>query len=430
MTKLKDKDLLRTAVSRRWLILLAGFMTCLCESIMYATGVFMAPIMQTYDISPDNTAPAALAFSLLVVFIAVGTVAGGVVNEKKGTRPPIVAGSILFAAGLFTAALSARIGQLYLLYAGFGMITGTGVGMIYGSVLGVIAKWFPDRKGFATGVVVCAVGGGPVLLAPFAKWLLNGLQLSGTYFVFGILVSLIMFGAALVLNEPPEGYAPPGSGPAEGLPGSRGRDYTAPEMLRTALFWLVAFLYMAGSFSGLMVISDAETITRNAIRQSGFQGGSGYAVAGIMLLAAANAFGRLFWSTLSDRIGRITSLIIMFAITGCVMLSLNSLGGSFGGFMLALAVIGCCFGGYLGMFLPICSDFFGNRNITLNYGILYSAFALAGILGPMTESWMTDAAANQCAAYISFAGLAVAVAVQIVYINKKALPPDSARQSL
>ncbi|MBO4548658.1 MAG: MFS transporter, partial [Abditibacteriota bacterium] len=285
MTMLKEKDVLRIPAARRWLILFAGFMTCLCESIMYATGVFMAPIMQTYDISPDNTAPAALAFSLLVVFIAVGTVAGGVINERKGTRPPIVAGSVLFAAGLFVSALSARIGQLYLLYAGFGMITGTGVGMIYGSVLGVIAKWFPDRKGFATGVVVCAVGGGPVLLAPFAKWLLGCLQLSGTYFVFGILVSLVMFGAALILNEPPEGYAPPGSGPAEGQTGSRGRDYTAPEKLRTALFWLVAFMYMAGSFSGLMVISDAETITRDALIRSGFHGGSGYAVAGIMLLA-------------------------------------------------------------------------------------------------------------------------------------------------
>ncbi|MBQ9358675.1 MAG: MFS transporter [Abditibacteriota bacterium] len=402
--------------TKRWLILFAGFMTCLCESIMYATGVFMAPIMETYHIS-GNTAPAALVFSLLVVFIAVGTVLGGLINEKKGTKPPIVTGSVLFAAGLFLSALSAGTGSLWLLYASFGMITGTGVGMIYGSVLGVIAKWFPDRKGFATGVVVCAVGGGPVLLAPFAKWLLASFRLSGTYLAFGILTALIMAAASAVLNEPPADFLPAGAGAgAEDKP--RQREYDFREMLGTLLFWLVAFMYMAGSFSGLMVISDAETVTRRVLERTALEGSAGaYAVAGIMVLAAANAFGRLFWSTLSDRIGRIVTLIIMFAITGCVMLLLTADVG-FWPFMACMAVTGCCFGGYLGMFLPICSDFFGNRNITLNYGILYSAFALAGILGPLTESFLSFSAAALCAAWISFSGLAVAVLVQLRYAGK------------
>ena len=404
--------------TKRWLVLLAGFMTCLCESIMYATGVFMSPIMETYHIR-GNTAPAALVFSLLVVFIAVGTVLGGLINEKRGTKPPIAAGSVLFASGLFLAALSAGIGSLWLLYVSFGMITGTGVGMIYGSVLGVVAKWFPDRKGFATGVVVCAVGGGPVALAPFAKWLLASFMLSGTYLVFGILTALIMAAALAVLNDPPADFMPAGAGDgAENTP--RGRDYTSGEMLRTPLFWLVAFLYMAGTFSGHMVISDAETITREALARSEFAAGAeAYAVAGIMVLAAANAFGRLFWSTLSDRIGRIVTLMIMFAITGCVMLLFNC--GGFWRFMAALAVTGCCFGGYLGMFLPICSDFFGNRNITLNYGILYSAFALAGILGPLAGSLMRFSSAVLCAACISFSGLAAAVLVQAIYAGKAAV---------
>ncbi len=387
----------------RWLILTAGFLSNMCQGLAYASSVFMAPIIASFGI---EKAQASLAFSLVVGCLPIGTIAGGIISGKKGPRLPIVLGSVIFALGLIIASFAVRAGSLALLYTGFGVMLGVGSGMAYGSIVGVVAQWFPDMRGFATGLVVAALGGGPLILAPFGQWLLNRYELQGTYMVLGVLFAIIMICAALVVRQPEETA---GGKAAQGA----GKDFTAGEMLKTASFWMIAFMYAAGAFAGLMIVSQAKGITLDVINSVNVSASDPemLAVMGVMILAVANALGRLVWGAVSDKLGRMPALIIMFALNCLVMAFMTLISQSFAGFMAALVLVGLLFGGYLGLFPSVCADFFGSKNITLNYGILFVAFAVAGVAGPMTGACLEPASAYYTAAALSLLGLVVTIIV-------------------
>ncbi|MBR4749945.1 MAG: OFA family MFS transporter [Abditibacteriota bacterium] len=389
--------------SIRWIILFAGFLANMCQGLAYASSVFMAPIVATFGV---EKAQASLAFSLIVGCLPIGSIAGGFITGKKGPRLPIVLGSVIFCLGLIVASFAVKADNMALLYAGFGVMMGIGSGMAYGTIVGVVAQWFPDMRGFATGLVVAALGGGPLILAPFAQWLLNTYELQGTYMILGILFMVIMVCAALVVKQP---EAVAGSKAA----GGTGRDYTAGEMLKTSTFWLIAFMYAAGAFAGLMIVSQAKGITLDVIEDTGFvtQNPEMLAVTGVMVLAVANAFGRLVWGAVSDRLGRMPALIIMFALNCLIMAFMTIISQSFPGFMGALVLVGLLFGGYLGLFPSVCADYFGSRNVSLNYGILFAAFAVAGVAGPMVGALLEPVAAYCTAAILSLLGLGATIIV-------------------
>ncbi|MBQ9358676.1 MAG: OFA family MFS transporter [Abditibacteriota bacterium] len=389
--------------SVRWLILFAGFLANMCQGLAYASSVFMAPIVATFGV---EKAQASLAFSLIVGCLPIGSIAGGFITGKKGPRLPIVLGSVIFCLGLIIASFAVKADSMALLYAGFGVMMGIGSGMAYGTIVGVVAQWFPDMRGLATGLVVAALGGGPLILAPFAQWLLNTYELQGTYMILGILFMVIMVCAALVVRQPD---AVAGGKAAAGT----GKDYTAGEMLRTSTFWLIAFMYAAGAFAGLMIVSQAKGITLDVIKETGFATADPemLAVTGVMVLAVANAFGRLVWGAVSDKLGRMPALIIMFALNCLIMAFMTLISQSFPGFMGALVLVGLLFGGYLGLFPSVCADYFGSRNVSLNYGILFAAFAVAGVAGPMVGALLNSVAAYCTAAVLSLLGLGATIIV-------------------
>lgn len=402
---------------RRWVILIAGFIANMCQGLAYATSIFMVPIMENFKIDPSHKGSASVVFSLIVGCLPIGAIIGGFISAKKGPRLSITIGSIIFAFGLILASFAVKAGNLMMLYGTFGVMLGIGSGMAYGSIVGVVAQWFPDRRGFATGLVVAALGGGPLVMAPFAEWLLKNYMLSGTYLILGIAFTIVMLIAAAVVSVPPAGFVPEGYNPPEkAAAGNKtGKDYSLTEMLKTGSFWLLFFLYSAGAFSGLMVISQAKGLSLDVITKTGFATAdpAQLAVTGVMVLAIANAFGRLFWGGISDKIGRMPALMVMFAVTCVIMGFLNMISLNFIAFMIALLIIGLCFGGYLGLFPSICADFFGAKNITLNYGVLFAAFAVAGVAGPMIGAYLAPVTAYYTAAGLSLGGLLLAVVMSI-----------------
>lgn len=388
--------------TKRWIILLAGFLSNLCQGIAYASSIFIAPIIGAFDIDKPQ---AALAFSLIIGCLPIGTIVGGIVNNKKGARVPIVIGSIIFALGLLLASFTVASKNLFALYITYGVMLGIGSGMAYGSIVGTVTQWFPDKKGLAGGLVVAALGGGPVVLAPIMTSLLKSAGLQMSFLILGIVFAIIMVGAALIVVNPPKDFVPEGMKKVEKSTAkvSGKKDYAWNEMLMTGDFWIMVILFFAGTFAGLMIISKAMGLCTDVLTNLGM--GTGMAILGVQIIAACNALGRLFWGAISDKCGRMGTLTIMFALQAILMAIINMLGINFILFLIGLAITGLCFGGYLGLFPSICADRFGVKNVTLNFGILFTAFAISGVFAPIIGAKFEANTGFFVASAISIVGL-------------------------
>ena len=386
---------------KRWLILLAGFLSNLCQGIAYASSIFIAPIIKEFSI---DKAQAAIAFSLIIACLPIGTICGGIMNNKKGARLPIVIGSIIFALGLILASFTVDSKNIMALYITYGAMLGIGSGMAYGSIVGTVTQWFPDKKGLAGGLVVAALGGGPVILAPIMSSMTAALPLKSVFLILGIVFAIVMIGAALAVVNPPKDFVPEGfkaKQPAKGAAPVK-KDFAWNEMLKSGNFWMMVVMFFAGTFAGLMIISKAKGLCEDVL---GVGGSVALAVLGVQIIAACNALGRLFWGAVSDKCGRMNTLIIMFALSAILMLVLNLMAVNFVLFLIGLAICGLCFGGYLGMFPALCADFFGVKNITLNFGILFTAFAISGVFAPVVGAKFDTVTGYIVSAIIAVVGL-------------------------
>jgi OFA family oxalate/formate antiporter-like MFS transporter len=389
--------------ARRWFILFWGVLANLCQGAAYASSVFAVPVLMHFHrfvLGPDghaiigpNHLPVldmpkwALAFSLELAMLPVGMLLSGKIADQKSPRLIVFIGSILFGGGILLAGFAQHLRYFYL---GFGILAGLGSGCAYGTIVATSQRWFPDRRGLASGLAVGALGFGPVVIVPVANMLMAGGKPENTAMfalkVLGAAFFVIMAVASVFTVNPPKGYAPKGFVPRIPTQASTGtNDLNWAQMLSKGRFWLLYLLYVCGAFSGLMMISMAKPFAGEAMKGVILDPKALGAFAGyvVMTIALANAFGRLAWGAISDWTGRQWALVLMFLITAVTMFLIPSLSGVKSSLVLGAVLIGACFGGYLGIFPPICADSFGAKNMMVNYALLFSGFAVAAILGPM-----------------------------------------------
>ncbi len=376
------------------LVLAAGVAANLFQGAAYSFSVFKGPLKERLGCSEPEIA---LAFSLALAFLPVGMLAAGKFSDRGSPRAVIAIGGLMFGCGAFLAGFSSSVGWLY---ATFGMMMSLGNGAVYGAVVATAVKWYPQRRGMAGGLVVSALGIGTVILAPLAQALIDipSLGVMGTFKVLGGLFFAITVGASLFVASPPEGWGEAADCAQEPC-ADRQVDWRG--MLKQARFWLLYLIYVAGAFSGLMVISQASSIAQEL---TGLTAAAASLVVGT--LGLANAAGRLCWGSVSDRIGRIAALVLMFGVTAAVMMAFPALASSTPGLIVAVLVVGLCYGGYLGTFPSICADAFGSRHLTVNYAILFSAFSLSGILGPRVGAVLKESTGGYTASFAAGASVA------------------------
>jgi OFA family oxalate/formate antiporter-like MFS transporter len=322
----------------------------------------------------------------------------------------VLVGGILFGLGVFLAGYSSSIAWFCVT---FGILPGLGSGCAYGAIVATAVRWFPDRRGLASGLAVGALGFGPVVIVPVAQQLMKTTpdpadSVLFTLKVLGIAFFVIICAASIVTVSPPKGYMPAGYVPSPAAKAASGNDYSWFQMISTGRFWLLLTLYVCGAFSGLMIISQAKPIAME-IKNSGLGPDQLKAFAGsvVLILAIANAFGRMLWGAVSDRIGRMPALTVMFLVTAIMMFLLPSLASSTGTIVPAAVLIGVCFGGYLGTFPPICADAFGGRNMTVNYSLLFMGFAVAAIAGPQVAAHIKVGTGSYSSAFIVAGAVAI-----------------------
>jgi OFA family oxalate/formate antiporter-like MFS transporter len=278
-----------------------------------------------------------------------------------------------------------------------------GNGFGYATPIPVMAKWFPDKRGLAIGLAVGGYGAGSALFGPLAQLkLIPAYGLPSTFRILGVIFFVMTTIGTFLLKNPPPGYRPSGWTPASGSKStSTSLEFTPAEMLRTRTFYLMWVGYALGCSAGLMVISQLVPFARSA-------GVAAAALSTMTLVvgAAGNASGRILSGWMSDRLGRINVLRTMIAISAIAMPFLYAAGSSVALLYIAVFVVYWCYGTQLSVNGSAASDFWGTKNAGINYGLLFTAWGVAGIIGPAIGGGLYDRYHNYQAAFYAAAGLA------------------------
>lgn len=406
----------------RWLVVGAGTMINLALGALYAWSMFKEPLTKApFRLTNTQTAlpysTACLVFALVMVF-------AGRLQDRAGPRVVAMLGGVLVGAGFFVASLVGAMPEraLPLLVAGFGVLAGAGFGLGYASASPPAIKWFPpQRKGLIVGIVVGGFGLASVYVAPLTDWLIRSHDVAYAFRVLAgvFFAAIVLF--SLALRNPPPGYVaaltPRAPGAKAAPPPPLDADWT--RMVRSPSFYLVWLLFFAGSGAGLMVISFIKPYSKEipSIHLAGF--------VFVALLAVGNASGRIVAGAVSDRLGRTRTMLVVFLVQAGTMLAFSSVTTT-ALFALGSMTIGFCYGACLSLFPSITADYWGLRNLGLNYGIVFSAWGVSALVMAPLAGLIKDATKAYTSAFQLAAGLLVAAALLTFFVRPPAAEPADA----
>ena len=364
----------------RWVPVMASIAIQICLGTAYIWSVF-----QSYLIITPSTPNAlfkwpatygTLAYALLLGVLTVGSTIGGRIQDRmKNPRPVIITGGIILGIGFFLAQFTTQTTP-WLLWITYGILGGFGMGMVYTTTIAICQKWFPDKRGLVTGVIVSALGFGGLVFTPVAEALIkrNGSNdVLSTFGILGIIFIIISVVGSFFINNPPEGYKPEGWTPPKPKDGIILQNFEPMEVLKTPQFYMVTLALMCATAAGSMMIPMAKIL--------GLQPDSGLtkeaAVAGVMIIAGCNSFGRLFWGWVSDKLGRRNTLLLLLIITAVSIILMTFVKAYL--MLFIIAVIGFSYGGYLGVFPALSADFWGTKNAAQNYGMVLLGFGAGAV---------------------------------------------------
>ncbi|MDR1838998.1 MAG: MFS transporter [Treponema sp.] len=377
-------------------VLVMGSILQLFLGIIYVWSVFKNPVGAYYGWEPVDVG---LTASFMLCFFVIGILAGGKAQVKIGVKFTVLIGGLMVAFGMLTTALIPTGGSapVFLIYLFYGIIGGFGVGAGYNAIISTAQKWFPQNRGFATGVSVCAFGLSTVIFAPLVTALIANLGVNYTF-----LILAAAFAAAVLLLfsfiKTPEQVA------NAAAPVLKGKQYTTLEMIKTPRFYLIALSLMFGTSVFFIINPDIKDLAVN-------RGLASFATYLVMFVGIANALGRLGAPLMSDKIGRELADVIILAVT-----ALGAFGLCFAEGILLIVIIAAvafCYGGYSGLYPVLTSENFGIKNIGSNYGAVMVGFMLSALLFPIVINKVD----NQQLKFIILGVIAAAGAVLVVILR-------------
>lgn len=364
---------------KRWLILLASCFINLCIGSMYAWSVFSTPMAEYLSqLNGIKLTPANLAI-VFVICNSVGPItmiSGGKINDTFGPKLVIFFGGLMFGGGMILCGFAKSITQLILFY---GIVTGLGLGMVYGATISTSVKFFPDKRGFVGGITTALFGISSVIIPPIAATITAKTGVLSAFKIIGLAFTIVVCISAFFIEKCPEGFKPNGwEPPIQNNNSNKSNNKNWKEMLQTPTFYTMICLLMCGAVAGLMCISLASPLAKKMIGMS-----VASATAAVSTLALFNVLGRISAGLISDKIGRINTLALacLLSIVGLYFMYISGQ-GDVKTFYIGISVIGVCFGSFMGVFPGFTADQFGIKNNSVNFGIMFSGFAIAGYVGP------------------------------------------------
>jgi OFA family oxalate/formate antiporter-like MFS transporter len=429
----------------RWLVAIMGTLLQACLGTVYAWSYFQKPLMTAFGWTNSQTA---WTFSIAICALGIAAAWGGMRLGRIGPRPLALTGGLLFGVGYLIAALALSLRSLPLLYIGYGLLGGIGLGLGYVTPVATAAKWFPDKKGLVTGMVVMGFGFGALLMskviAPFFMSI-SADNLVRVFIYTGVLMLFLTLPAASFIRNPPDGYqvplpvkktaaaaAPPvspGAAPAAGKPAAASGPAAEPaagKLLRSRAFIFMWILFFMNITAGIMFIGFQSPMLQDLLlKRNPLLSAAEAALAGATLIAISSVFngiGRFLWGGISDRIGRIQTFRLILGSQFLVFLLLPFVGRP-----LLFGVLVCyvllCYGGGFGTMPSFVLNMFGAKAMPVIYGTILTAWSAAGIAGPQIVAAMKDRVPDQAGLYTFLFGAAfLAVGLAATFLVGKGNP--------
>ena len=398
-------------------VVFAGFGMNLAFGVLYAWSIFSKQLIDQYH---WNSAQATMPYTIAIAIFAMAMIPAGKLQDKVGARKIGTLGGALTGTGLILASFFTTPLGLSL---SFGLLCGMGIGLGYASATPVAIKWFPsEKKGIITGIVVSGFGLSTLYMAPLANYLTQTFTMFGAFRILGVSFIFIVMGLAQFLVAPklsPDAAPLVKTTPKTSMPSDSQHQYKWQEMIKTPIFYIIWFIFLCGALGGLMIIGHLSKITA-------LQSGQNFGFILVAFTALFNASGRPIAGFVSDKFGRFKTLSILFAVASITFFNFNHL-THFGTLLIGAAIVTFSYGSLFAIMPSLISDYFGKLHLGVNYGILFSAWGIGGVAGPMLASRIADQTGNYLASFrlagtLGLAACLCSLTTHVIIMRKKASP--------
>jgi len=397
----------------RWLIALSAVAIHLSIGSTYAYSVFQNPLAS--ELGWEKT-QVALAFTIAIFFLGMSAAFFGPFVEKNGPRRSALVAAAFFSTGLIGSGVAVYLGSLSMFLLFYGAVGGMGLGFGYISPVSTLVKWFPDRRGLATGMAVFGFGAGALIASPVAARLIDSVGISSTFFILGTTYLVLMVSGALYIERPPKDWKPKSmveKSVQQQKPHKEDlAQLTAKEAVKTKRFWMLWVMMFINISVGIMLISVASPMAQEKVGMTTIAAASMVGIMGLF-----NGGGRILWASASDYIGRARVYTIFFSIQLVAFLVLPNITNVIIFQLLIFAVISIYGGGFAA--LPaFIGDLFGTKELGAIHGLLLTSWSMAGVVGPMVVSYVRATTNSYNLTFYIFAALLAVAFATSIYMAK------------
>ena len=359
------------STSQRIRVAAAGFCMQLALGAVYGWSVFLNPLREQFGASRPETN---LTFTITLAVLGVTAGLGGGLLRRIGPQATATIAGVLYGCGVILSGFAPNLGTLYVFY---GVLGGIGLGLGYIVPLAVLIEWYPDRRGFITGLAVTGFGLGAFITSPLATELIKAHGVQSTLTILGATYLLIVVVAAQFLQFAPTNYSPRGWSPVVRQALTSTPQFTLREALRTPHWYLLWSMLALNVTAGAALISVAAPLAQELT-----QVGPALGAVAVCVISLFNGLGRLFWGALSDRLGRPRTFLALFLLQAAAFAALPAV-DHFAALLVPAAVIALCYGGGFGTMPAFATDVFGAQNAGTIYGAMLTAWSAGAIVGPL-----------------------------------------------
>jgi len=384
-------------MKNRWLIAASAVGIHISIGSVYAWSIFTTPMMTQFGWTLEEVTR---TFSIAICFLGLAAAFLGRFVERIGPRRSGMLAAVLFCSGLVLSGIACQHRLLWLLYAGYGVLGGIGIGIGYVTPISTLIKWFPDRKGLATGIAIMGFGFASVIFRLIAPAILNTYGIAAVFYIFSVIYFVLIFGSSLYISPPAH---PNSAGQANAaVKNNTPLSLTAGQAVKSIRFYYLWLMFFINITCGIALISVASPMAQDIAGMSKTAAATLVAIIGIF-----NGLGRFGWSSISDYIGRPALWLIFFAIQTVAFFFLGGLRQP-----LALEIVLCliitCYGGGFASMPAFISDIFGPKNVSAILGLILTAWSAAGIAGPILIAWIRETTGSYAKTFSVFSAMLLA----------------------
>jgi len=378
------------ATYHRWLVPVGAVAVHVCIGSVYAWSTFNRPIKALFPDDPWWFSPPYTTFTMALMLLGLSAALGGPWVERRGPRVAATAAALFFGTGLVIGGIGLALKQSFLVFLGMGVIGGIGCGLGYISPVSALVKWFPDRRGMATGMAIMGFGGGAFLAGYLNVLFIDMLGVARTVIVLGAVYFIVMLIGARILRRPPEGWTPAGwVPPAQTDAMIATSSLTRNQAVRTPQFYLLWSILFINITAGIGILAQASPMMQDLFQKTPLA-----AAAVVSLISLFNAGGRFFWASCSDYIGRRNTYVVFFVVQFGLFLLIPRLAaqGNWVLFEASLFVVFTMYGGGFATIPAFLADLFGPENVGAIHGVTLTAWSAAAVVGPVIITELSNRA--------------------------------------